>query len=288
METATEQGVGVKDPTRVATTESFVSAGREPTSRPRRPQPRRPAARTNGSSLEWAPVGVWAADAAALFPPSPPQDPTRYVTMRRALNLAVALVGIVLTAPVMLLVALLVKLSSRGPVLYKQPRVGIDRRHPLTGGGNRRRDRDSGGRIFEIYKFRTMYTDSDKGKQVWATPDDPRVTPVGRVLRRTRLDELPQLFNVLRGDMNVVGPRPEQPLIFQRLCEEVPGYDLRQRVRPGITGLAQITHPYDQDLDDVRRKLRMDLEYIRRSSTTEDLSIMVKTLPVLVSRSYGW
>jgi lipopolysaccharide/colanic/teichoic acid biosynthesis glycosyltransferase len=124
--------------------------------------------------------------------------------------------------------------------------------------------------------------------QVWATPDDPRVTPVGQFLRKYRLDELPQLWNVLRGDMNIVGPRPEQPAIFVNLREKIEGYESRQRVRPGITGWAQVNHSYDQCLDDVRRKVTFDLEYISRQSLAEDLKIMALTVPVMVFRKGAW
>ncbi len=143
--------------------------------------------------------------------------------------------------------------------------------------------KDQGGRIFTIYKFRTMRSDRPKG-QVWAAQNDPRVTPVGRVLRATRLDELPQLVNVLKGDMNIVGPRPEQPDIFQELSREVRNYRERQRVLPGITGLAQVNLGYDRSLEDVRKKVGFDLQYIRRRSATEDLMIMAKTMPVMVFR----
>src|SRR2546422_5974461 len=126
-----------------------------------------------------------------------------------------------------------------------------------------------------MYKFRTMHQDRAKGdRQVWARPDDARVTPIGRVLRKVRLDEVPQLFNVLLGDMNVVGPRPEQPSIFVFLREQIEGYQRRQRVRPGITGWAQINQAYDRTVDDVRRKVVYDLEYIRRQSTLEDCRII--------------
>ena len=129
---------------------------------------------------------------------------------------------------------------------------------------------------------------SDSGSsQVWATDGDPRITPVGRYLRAFRLDELPQLFNVLKGDMNIVGPRPEQPAIFAELSEAVGNYRARQRVLPGITGLAQVTLPYDQDVNDVKNKVELDLQYIRRRSTKSDLMIMAKTLPVMVFRK-GW
>lgn len=151
-----------------------------------------------------------------------------------------------------------------------------------------RRSRDHGGRLFTIYKFRTMEVDGEGDGQVWATEDDPRVTPVGRFLRKYRLDELPQLFNVLLGDMNVVGPRPEQPKIFEDLREEIDEYPERQRVLPGITGWAQVNHHYDRSLDDVRRKVAYDLEYIERESAMEDLKIMLRTLPAVMFKNGGW
>jgi lipopolysaccharide/colanic/teichoic acid biosynthesis glycosyltransferase len=206
--------------------------------------------------------------------------------LQRGLNVVVALVGILLAAPAMILVALAVKLTSPGPVIFKQARVGVDRRRydpnvPV----DPRRTRDMGGRIFQIYKFRTMYhCEESQNHQVWASPEDPRITPVGRLLRLYRLDELPQLFNVLRGDMNIVGPRPEQPEIFQDLRTQIEGYQRRQRVLPGITGLAQVNHRYDRSLDDVKRKVTLDLEYVRRRSAVEDLRIMVQTFPVILFR----
>ncbi|HET9949673.1 MAG TPA: sugar transferase [Longimicrobiales bacterium] len=205
--------------------------------------------------------------------------------LRRALNVAVALVAIALTAPLMLLIALAVKLSSPGPVIYKQPRVGVDRRKSHGPGSlNHRRKVDQGGRIFTIYKFRTMRVEQGPARQVWASDRDPRITAVGRVLRAFRLDELPQLFNVLKGDMNIVGPRPEQPEIFQNLQQELGTYRYRQRVLPGITGLAQVSLPYDQSIDDVKKKVDLDLEYIRRCSPVTDLLIMARTMPVMVFR----
>jgi len=128
----------------------------------------------------------------------------------------------------------------------------------------------------------------DAERQVWARPDDPRVTTLGRVLRKYRLDELPQLFNVLRGDMNVVGPRPEQPRIFADLRLQIEGYGHRQLVRPGITGLAQITNDYDTSVDSVRAKLDLDLRYIRRQSFFEDLRILLLTLPVVALKRGAW
>ena len=210
--------------------------------------------------------------------------------VRRALNILVALFGILVTLPVMAVVALLVKLTSPGPVLFTQPRVGLDRRwRDGRTGPDPRRKKDMGGRIFQIYKFRTMThcSPSDR-EQRWATPDDPRVTRVGRILRKYRLDELPQFFNVLKGDMNIVGPRPEQPEIFQELRDQVDGYQSRQRVLPGITGLAQVNHHYDRSIKDVEIKVRHDLEYVKKVSTVEDLRIMAQTLPVVLFRKGGW
>lgn len=202
---------------------------------------------------------------------------------RRALNVAVAAVGLVLTAPVMAVIAAAIKLSSPGPVFYKQQRVGLCRR--TNQGGNFRRQHDIGGKPFTIYKFRTMRpAKPGEESQVWCGENDPRITTIGRILRRTRLDELPQLINVLRGEMNVVGPRPEQPEIFQNLRSEVRDYQLRQQVRPGITGYAQITLKYDTCVDDVRKKVEADLTYIQRQSVTEDFKIMALTVPVMLFR----
>lgn len=262
-------------------------------------------------------------------PRSPIRPADHREPIRRAANVLIALVGLVVVAPLFVLIAFLVKLTSRGSFMYSQERVGVDRRNggpgasaadrsskratagslitPFStngphissvdgnGSGSRgadplptveaedQRDDDRGGRIFSIYKFRTMYVDSGE-EQVWARQDDGRVTPVGRVLRALHLDELPQLVNVLLGDMNVVGPRPEQPDIFRSLARDVPGYRLRQRVRPGITGLAQMNHRSDQTLEDVRTKVGFDLQYLQRRSAVEDLRIIVKTVPAVLSR----
>lgn len=204
----------------------------------------------------------------------------------RMVNVVVAVVGIALTAPLMLLIAAAIKLTSPGPVIFRQPRVGIDRRR--TRGPEavtHRRDADRGGKIFTIYKFRTMRPDDGKARQSWASKDDPRITLIGRFLRATRLDELPQFFNVLKGDMNIVGPRPEQPDIFAELQDALGGrYRRRQKVLPGITGLAQVNLGYDTDLEGVRRKVDMDLAYIGQRSVAKDLAIMAKTVPVMVFR----
>jgi lipopolysaccharide/colanic/teichoic acid biosynthesis glycosyltransferase len=207
----------------------------------------------------------------------------------RAVNFMLALVALVALFPVFLIVGLLVKLTSRGPVFYTQERIGLDRRAFGPVNQNHRRKLDLGGRPFTIYKFRTMRVDAERESgAVWARQDDPRVTPVGRFLRQYRLDELPQLLNVLRGEMNIVGPRPERPGIFAELRNHIAEYPLRQRAKPGITGLAQISHHYDRSIDDVRRKVHYDLEYIRRQSVREDLRIMLRTVPVILFRRGGW
>lgn len=209
--------------------------------------------------------------------------------VHRSLNLFLALIALVLLLPTLAIIALLVWLTSPGPVFYTQVRVGLDRRLPLDGSQNHRRERDLGGQPFTIYKFRTMRVDAEHHSgAVWAQQRDPRVTPIGRLLRQYRLDELPQLLNVLKGEMNIVGPRPERPTIFAELREHIAEYPLRQRAKPGITGLAQINHHYDRSLEDVRTKVHYDLEYIRRQSVSEDFRIMLKTLPVILLRRGGW
>lgn len=210
----------------------------------------------------------------------------------RFVNVAIAAIALLLLLPVLLLVALGVKLTSPGPIFYLQTRVGIDRRQRRGRGTAAlydRRTQDLGGEVFTIYKFRSMRADAERGSgAVWATRGDPRVTPFGRFMRKSRLDELPQLFNVLKGDMNIVGPRPERPSIFLRLKADIREYPLRQQARPGITGWAQINHSYDACVDDVRIKVRYDLEYLRRQSMAEDLRIMVKTVPVMLFKQGGW
>jgi lipopolysaccharide/colanic/teichoic acid biosynthesis glycosyltransferase len=217
-------------------------------------------------------------------------DTTPCDTARRALNVAIATLGLVLALPLMVMIAVLIKLTSPGPVLFAQRRVGLDRRALGNPAGNSRRHDDSGGRPFLMYKFRTMRVNggTERAVQVWAQPDDPRVTPLGRVLRKLRLDELPQLWNVLVGDMNVVGPRPEQPAIFAQLRAQIQEYVLRQRVLPGITGWAQINRAYDSCVDDVREKLSYDLTYIRQRSVLDDLKIMLLTPAVMIGRRGGW
>ncbi len=204
---------------------------------------------------------------------------------RRALNVVVALVGLVVTLPLWILIAAAIKLTSRGPVFYLQERVGLDLRQGGPNQDDPRRRVDLGGRPFMMYKFRTMRLDAESGTgAVWSGQGDPRVTSVGRCLRHCRLDELPQLLNVLKGDMNVVGPRPERASIFAELREQIPGYPLRQKTRPGITGYAQVNLEYDSSVEDVIEKLKFDATYVQHQSVAMDLQIMVKTLPVMLFR----
>jgi len=185
---------------------------------------------------------------------------TWYALFKMAMDTVLALVLLVLTAPVILLAALLVKLTSRGPAFYLQTRLG-------------RR-----GRSYTIYKIRTMLHNCEHATgPCWATPQDPRITRIGRVLRRLHIDELPQLWNVVRGDMSLVGPRPERPEFVPHLQQAIPGYQDRLLVRPGVTGLAQVQLPPDTDLESVRCKLAHDLYYVRHCSLGLDLRILFCT-----------
>jgi lipopolysaccharide/colanic/teichoic acid biosynthesis glycosyltransferase len=167
----------------------------------------------------------------------------------------------------MLLTALAVRLSSPGPALYHQRRVGHE------------------GKVFTIHKFRSMRTDAEaKSGAVWSKAGDPRVTPVGRFLRRTRLDELPQLWNVIKGDMSFVGPRPERPEFVTELTKEIPFYGQRHAVRPGLTGWAQVRHSYGSNAQDALHKLQYDLFYIKHVSVAFDLFIILETLKTVAMR----
>jgi lipopolysaccharide/colanic/teichoic acid biosynthesis glycosyltransferase len=214
---------------------------------------------------------------------------SRSETMNRVINIALATLAILILAPIFLFVGLAVWLTSKGPVLYTQDRVGIDRRSRRALALYDRRASDHGGSVFTIFKFRSMYCDAEQQSgAVWATRNDPRVTAIGGFLRKTRLDELPQLFNVIKGDMNIVGPRPERPTIFARLRQDITEYPLRQRAKPGITGWAQVNLAYDSTIEDVRKKVDLDLEYLRRQSVIEDMRIMLRTVPVMLFKRGGW
>ena len=250
---------------------------------------RREAYRGPSTEIAWDLKVVPNSDVSVQAPERPEVMPKeRSEAVSRAVNVVIAATALLVLLPVIAVIALLIKLTSQGPVFYTQTRVGLDRRYRLTRLDDRRRV-DHGGRPFQMYKFRSMRVDAEaNGQAVWAQKRDPRVTLVGRILRCTRLDELPQLYNVIRGDMNIVGPRPERPSIFAELRKEIPEYALRQRVKPGITGWAQINQPYDACIDDVRQKVRLDLEYLGRQGMLEDLRIMTLTLPVMLFRKGGW
>jgi len=179
---------------------------------------------------------------------------------KRSLDVAFAACVLLVGMPLWLLLAVLIKLDSPGPVLYKQERVGKD------------------GKIFKILKFRSMFVDAEKAGPQWADRRDPRVTRVGRMLRKLHLDEIPQMWNVLKGDMSLVGPRPERPMFVEQLSREIPLYPRRLRVRPGITGWAQVKHKYDESLEDVRKKVQYDLYYIENMSLRMDFKIILSTL----------
>ncbi|MFN8651334.1 MAG: sugar transferase [Gemmatimonadales bacterium] len=245
----------------------------------------RPRFRTSGSSARLRLVEAPHRSVAHVAP----ELSVAHEAIRRAVNVVVACIGLVLAAPIMLIVALAVKVTSRGPVIYTQVRIGQDRRRRGGQAGAPRRANNLGGKPFRIFKFRTMRVDAEKASgAVWATKNDPRVTPIGRILRKYRLDELPQLFNVILGDMNIVGPRPERPVIFQELRETINGYEYRQLARPGITGLAQVSQNYDTNVEDVKRKVQFDLTYIREQSLVEDVRIMALTVPVVLFGKGGW
>jgi lipopolysaccharide/colanic/teichoic acid biosynthesis glycosyltransferase len=222
-------------------------------------------------------------------------SPSRDERIIRALNVAAAVVLLLLSLPIWVLIAIAVRLTSRGPVFYTQLRVGqdlrarADRRGATGRAGGARRCDDVGGRLFRILKFRTMRVDAEApGQAVWAATSDHRLTLVGGFLRSCRMDELPQLLNVIRGDMNLVGPRPERPELFTELRTVIPDYQRRQKVRPGITGHAQVHLQYDTSVEDVKRKVQHDLDYIARRSVLEDVRIMLKTIPVILFRKGGW
>lgn len=205
-----------------------------------------------------------------------------------------ALLGLTLAAPIMLVAAIVVKATSPGPVFYRQERIGLNRRRnerrrtvDVASDDRRQRDRRvlvNFGRPFTIFKFRTMVVDAEQGMPpVWAKERDPRITPVGRFLRKTRIDELPQFLNVLLGDMSIVGPRPERAYFIGRIEKELPEFQLRLRAKPGITGLAQVEQGYTNTDEGLRDKLRHDLEYIGRLSPVLDLKILARTFLVVVT-----
>jgi len=185
--------------------------------------------------------------------------------LKRLMDIILSLILLIITAPITLLAAVAIKIDSKGPVFYKQERMGLN------------------GKIFRIIKFRTMIHDAEKHTgPVWSTKDDPRITKIGGFIRKVRIDEIPQSYNVLMGDMSFVGPRPERPYFVEKLSKEIPLYKRRLKVRPGLTGWAQVKHKYDETIDDVKMKLRYDLFYIENMSLRMDLKIIFRTIFVVL------
>ena len=184
--------------------------------------------------------------------------------VKRVVDVIVSSLFLVLSLPLMLIVAALIKLESRGPIFFTQDRVGLD------------------GKIFKVFKLRSMRVDAERdGVPRWATQDDDRTTRVGRFIRKVRIDEFPQVINVLQGDMSFIGPRPERPFFVDQIRKEIPFYDLRQRVRPGITGWAQVNYPYGASIEDAKKKLAYDLYYVKNNDLLLDFAILVQTVRVI-------
>ncbi len=189
-----------------------------------------------------------------------------YLVAKRIFDIIVSLLGILILSPLFLLAAILIKSSSKGPILYKQIRVGQK------------------GKLFEIYKFRSMKMDAEKEcGPVWAKKDDDRLITVGKFLRMSRIDELPQFFNILKGDMSLIGPRPERPVFVEKFKEMIPDYEKRLLVKPGITGLAQVWHKYDETIKDVRKKIKYDVLYIKKLNFGTDVRIFLRTFLVVLT-----
>lgn len=185
--------------------------------------------------------------------------------LKRISDVIISLIILIITLPLNILVSIFIKLDSKGPVLFKQERIGMNNKE------------------FRIYKFRSMFQDAEKHTgPVWSRKDDPRVTRVGRIIRQLRIDEIPQFFNVLKGEMSLVGPRPERPYFVDMLAQQLPYYRRRLKVRPGITGWAQVKHKYDESIEDVKVKLRYDLFYIENMSLRMDIKILARTILVVL------
>jgi len=207
-----------------------------------------------------------------------------YGWFKRSIDVFLSAIGLLVLFPVFAILAVLIRLDSPGSVFYAQERIGMNRRRGRNDphSGKERRRADSFGRPFKIYKLRTMVSDAEKNTgPVWASAQDARVTRLGRILRQTRLDETPQLWNVLRGDMSLVGPRPERPSFVRSFAETIPDYPKRCQALPGITGLAQVKSHYDTSVDTVNRKLQYDLYYVRHGRFLLDMKIMAATVKVM-------
>jgi lipopolysaccharide/colanic/teichoic acid biosynthesis glycosyltransferase len=214
--------------------------------------------------------------------------------LKKVLDIGGAIIGLILALPIFIVIPILIKLTSRGPVFYTQERIGIDRRRnsrrisKVDMGGNQRlrerRREDYFGQPFKVIKFRTMVNNAEKSSgPVWATANDNRVTQLGHIMRKTRIDEIPQLLNVLVGDMSMVGPRPERLHFIKDLSAKIPKYRVRLKVKPGITGEAQVNTGYDSSIQSVIEKVEHDLKYIRSWSIWSDVKILMKTVVVVIT-----
>ena len=190
-----------------------------------------------------------------------------YAAIKRGLDVLAGVLGMIFLSPLFLLTALMIKIFSPGPIFYSQVRVGKD------------------GELFRMYKFRTMRTDAEKGTgAVWAKEKDDRVIPfIGNFLRKAHIDEIPQFLNILNGDMSLIGPRPERPEFVDKFKVQIPDYEMRLMVKPGLTGLAQVWHRYDRNLADVKKKIRYDLLYIKKLCLWTDFRILLRTFRVVVT-----
>jgi lipopolysaccharide/colanic/teichoic acid biosynthesis glycosyltransferase len=240
-------------------------------------------------STTTTPADSWLDGAAWQEPQRAESYPDRLP--KRTIDLIGAAALLVVTLPLLAVIALAIRFDSPGPILYRQVRVGRDRRRGRGARHRRagrlipsredRRRQPGAGKPFEIIKFRTMVVDAEQTGPRWAEAEDPRVTRCGRFLRATHLDELPQLWNVIGGDMSLVGPRPERPHFVRLFANVLPGYRRRFRARPGITGLAQLENGYDRSLDDVCRKLDLDLHYLDSAGPFTDFRLLLRTIPHL-------
>lgn len=206
-----------------------------------------------------------------------------FLLCKRSFDIGASLVGLALFGLILPLLALIIKLDSPGTVFYKQDRVGMNRRRQrrLVGGKDRRRVLQPGS-PFTVYKLRTMCRDAEADGPQWARKGDMRITRAGRFLRKTRLDELPQFWNVLKGEMSLIGPRPERMCFVRKLEKEVPYYHDRLLVKPGLTGLAQVRNGYDVSLESVKRKVEFDRQYIRRCGALTEVGILLETVRVVI------
>ena len=190
----------------------------------------------------------------------------RFHEFKRFFDLLVGSFGLVLAAPIVGFTGIVIKTVSPGPIFFKQERVGIN------------------GKLFDMYKLRTMRLDAEKNTgAVWALENDPRLIKFGKIIRRMHFDELPQFYNVLKGDMSIVGPRPERPVFVDRLSEQIKDYSKRLQVKPGITGLAQVVHKYDETIKDVKKKVKYDLLYIKEMCLMVDIRILLRTIIVAMT-----